>query len=130
MPSTGGAAVQITKQGGFYSQESPDGKFLYYGKGRDPTTSLWKLPVAGGDETRVLESVTWWMNFQVTNQGIYFDTAGAQPAVPFLRLATGKIEPITTIGNPTVAGLTVSPDGRTLMFAVREQGGGRPDARG
>ena len=124
MPSTGGAAVQITKQGGFYSQESPDGKFLYYGKGRDPTTSLWKLPVAGGDETRVLESVTWWMNFQVTNQGIYFIPAGAQPAVQFLRLATGKIEPITMIGNPTVAGLTVSPDGRTLLFAVREQGGG------
>ena len=33
MPSTGGPAVQVTRQGGFAAFESPDGRFLYYAKG-------------------------------------------------------------------------------------------------
>jgi Tol biopolymer transport system component len=123
MPAAGGAAVQVTRQGGFYSQESPDGRFLYYGKGRDPTTSLWRMPVAGGEETRVLESVTWWMNFQVVDQGIYFIPAGKPPTIQFLRFTTGRIEPVTTIAKAPAAGLTVSLDGRTILFTVWEQGG-------
>ena len=123
IPATGGAAVQVTRQGGFYSQESPDGRFLYYGKDRNLTTSLWKTPVAGGQETRVLESMTWWMNFQVLNEGIYFMPAGEPPTVQFFRQATAKIEPVATIPKPSAAGLTVSPDGRTLLFTVFEQGG-------
>jgi len=32
VPFAGGDAMQVTKNGGWFSMESPDGKFLYYTK--------------------------------------------------------------------------------------------------
>ena len=43
-PSNGGAAVQVTKQGGFSPFESPDGQYVYYAKGR---TVAWPLAGSG-----------------------------------------------------------------------------------
>ena len=37
--------------------ESSDGKFLYYVKNEKERQRLWKVPVGGGEETQVLESV-------------------------------------------------------------------------
>ena len=37
MPSSGGEAVQITRNSGDTPQESPDGKFVYYAKGYPDT---------------------------------------------------------------------------------------------
>jgi hypothetical protein len=79
--------------------------------------------VAGGEETRVLESVSWWMNFVVRNDGIYFIPAGTRPSIQFLRFATDRIEPVLKIGKPSAAGLTISPDRRTLLFTVYEETG-------
>ena len=56
MPAEGGPPVQVTRTGGFEAFESPDGKLLYYTKGRQ-TPGLWSMPVGGGEETRVLEKV-------------------------------------------------------------------------
>ena len=56
MPAEGGQAVQMTKQGGHMALESPDGKTLYYAKSCD-VPGLWKVPVQGGEETRVLEQL-------------------------------------------------------------------------
>jgi hypothetical protein len=81
------------------------------------------MPVAGGEETRVLQSVTWWMNFKVVDQGIYFLPDGKPSTIQFLRFTTGRIEPVVTIGRATAAGLTVSPDGRTILFSVYEHWG-------
>jgi hypothetical protein len=47
MPSSGGEAAQVTRQGGFEGFESPDGKYFYYAKGRD-IPGIWRIPVAGG----------------------------------------------------------------------------------
>jgi len=55
-PATGGAAVQITRGGGFHAIESPDGQFLYYAKSpSDP--GLWRVPLSGGNEEPVLETL-------------------------------------------------------------------------
>ena len=54
MPSAGGQAVQVTKQGGFEGFESPDGKYFDYAKGRD-VPGIWRTPVDGGVETLVVD---------------------------------------------------------------------------
>lgn len=53
MPSRGGPAIQVTKGGGFKSQFSTDGKFLYYLQSRSQG-GLWRLELATGKEQPVL----------------------------------------------------------------------------
>ncbi len=123
MPSTGGQAVQMTRHGGYVALESPDGKFLYYsvraGEGeRNGLAGLRRLPLDGGEETDVLPSVTFF-NFAVVRQGIYFipraDPEGHY-SVHFFSFATGKSWPVLRLpGEPSV-GLSVSPDGRSLLY--------------
>src|SRR5438876_10060395 len=59
VPATGGKAVQITPNGEVREmpQESPDGKFLYYKKYTAYSCSVWRMPVGGGEEARVITSV-------------------------------------------------------------------------
>ena len=50
MPAGGGAAVQVTHNGGGCAFESPDGKFLYYIKpGSGGAEQLYKLQLSGGE---------------------------------------------------------------------------------
>ena len=51
MPSGGGEAVQMTRGEGWDSQESWDGRYLFYAQSQVSTT-IWKVPVEGGEETR------------------------------------------------------------------------------
>jgi Tol biopolymer transport system component len=53
VPFKGGSPVQVTRNGGVYAIESDDGRFLYYSKIEQP--GIWKMPLNGGDETRVLD---------------------------------------------------------------------------
>ena len=61
----------MTRKGGFAPVESPDGNFLYYAKAL-VATSVWKVPVEGGEETEILESVSNFANMAVVHDGIYF----------------------------------------------------------
>ncbi len=56
MSSTGGSAVQVTRRGGFAAFESPDGKVVYYAKGRN-VPGLWRIPTDGGEETELISSL-------------------------------------------------------------------------
>ena len=56
VPAQGGAAIQVTRNGGGLPVESPDGKSLYFAKG-DGATGPWKMPVEGGPETQVVKAV-------------------------------------------------------------------------
>ncbi|MGH9853716.1 MAG: DPP IV N-terminal domain-containing protein [Blastocatellia bacterium] len=127
LPVAGGQAVQVTKLGGFDSFEAPDGQWLYYAKGR-VAPGIWRMPVAGGEETLVLDHhrAGFWRYWAVTEQGIYFTTAETpdHPLIEFFNFATGKVTTITTLekridGN--VPGLSVSPDGRTLIWSQLDQ---------
>src|SRR6185503_10759882 len=59
MPAGGGDAVQVTRKGGGNNVvESFDRRFIFYLKhtgGEDET--VWKVPIEGGQEAQVLESV-------------------------------------------------------------------------
>src|SRR5262249_27433145 len=76
IPADGGQAVQVTRHGGFEGFESTDGKYLYYAKGR-AIPGIWQVPVAGGEETLLLDhhKAGYWRLWTVVEKGIYFATA-------------------------------------------------------
>jgi Tol biopolymer transport system component len=112
--------IQVTRNGGTSSLESPDGKTLYFTK----TTpgfdfNLWRMPVGGGSETEVLASLHRY-NFAVTPAAIYFTTPSAPDSPAELKkldLATGKVTSFYTLNKRVDLGLALSPDSRYLLFA-------------
>jgi hypothetical protein len=121
----GGEAIQVTQKGGTYAAESPDGRFLHYlrswGQTRE-TTELWRVPVEGGEETRVVASVCPQF-FAVAERGIYFLSDWRNPSVQCFPFATGEIETVARLEGEMAFGLTVSPDGRWLLCSRFEQRG-------
>lgn len=126
MPASGGEATQVTREGGSCPVESADGRWLYYAK--RPRFDLWKAPVAGGAETRVLENLSYCYNYVPTSHGVYFVKAGlanngpAETALSYLDLATGKIRLLLSMRG-WVYGLTLSPDGRSLLYSRQDASG-------
>ena len=79
MPASGGAAIQITRHGGTTATESPDRGFLYYAKEAKFFTSIWRVPIAGGEETLVVSGLSHPLNFVLAERGLsLLATAGAQ----------------------------------------------------
>ena len=94
-------------------------------------TSLWRVPVDGGEETRILESVMGGA-FDLGRKGVYFvapRTSGTS-AVQFLSFATGKVTTIALIHRPVDFGLSVSPDERFILYTQLDPTGQQPDAGG
>lgn len=137
MPAGGGDAVQVTKNGGWEAQDSPDGKLLYvvkesadknraqdYIRGGTPG-GLWSLPVDGGPDTLLIPSVPhgYW---SVTNRGIFFvdfsvpqDSPDPKP-VRFFDFATRRITQVASIEKRVQWGamnFSVTADGRRMLWA-------------
>jgi dipeptidyl aminopeptidase/acylaminoacyl peptidase len=117
MPAQGGAAVQVTRKGGFEAFESADGQNLLYVKGRE-IPGIWRVPTGGGEEVPVTarDQVGFWRCWRVARGGIYFATAAppAGPRLEFLDLASGNVQEIARIPKPpdaAIPSLAVSPDG-------------------
>jgi Tol biopolymer transport system component len=128
MPAEGGSAVQVTRHTGHVAIESPDGKSVYFseraGEGeRNGMGGLWRIPVDGGEETQVLPSVTF-LNFAIAKEGIYFipraDGEGHY-SIHFFSFSALKSWPVLQLAGQASIGLSVSPDGRMLLYAQREE---------
>ena len=120
VPDGGGDPVQITKQGGGSGgHESPDGKFLYYLlDGVDGgNTEVRRVPVEGGEEIRIIESVCT-QGFAVAERGIYFFSGCENPSVQLFNFATRKVETAAKVDGNMAYGFSVSPDGRWLLYAA------------
>ena len=117
--------MQVTTNGGRFALRDPAGEFLYYIKAvGDRQTALWKIPVGGGEESTVLESVVP-RNFAVALGGIYFmqapdeDEPDGAYSIRFFDLADGRVEIIARLPSNTVQltqGLDVSPDGQSILY--------------
>jgi len=120
-PAAGGEDVQITRGGGFEAFESCDGKTLYYTKHTSTYTSpLFARPVEGGEERQVLDSV-FLLSFSIAENGIYHVVNRGTPfgfEIRFLDFATGKDHVLYTSDLLPAQGLTVSPDGRTILYSA------------
>ena len=106
--------------GGFTMAESEDGGFLYYTK-TDQVSGLWRMPVSGGGETRLLEAVVA-RAFAVVKNGIYYFAPGpAGVALLFYDFSTSRATTLGSIDKPVALYLSVSPDRRSLVYAQRDQ---------
>lgn len=123
-----GSAVQVTRQGGFESYESPDGKYLYYTKGRN-TPGIWRIPTAGGVEESVIDQqkAGQWRYWRVTDQGIFLAvTTSTGPVIEFFNFATRRFSEVarpTKAPERNIPGLAVSPDGHSLLYVQMDRSG-------
>jgi eukaryotic-like serine/threonine-protein kinase len=126
MPSSGGEAVQITRNSGDIPQESLDGKFLYYMKGWPDAVSVWRSQVDGSQETKLLDSVHSEGQWAVAKEGIYFfrppDKMGHSD-ICFYEFVSGQIRKVLTIQRPVNTHIAVSPDGRTILYPQSDASG-------
>jgi Tol biopolymer transport system component/DNA-binding winged helix-turn-helix (wHTH) protein len=120
MPSGGGTAQQVTRHGGAAAAESADGRWLYYPRDTSPI-SIWRVPVAGGEETKVLDGLSYNFNFAVTATGIYLlALRGPVASIEFFDLATGANTRLYTLDRPFWFGFALSPDGGSILFSKVE----------
>lgn len=127
-PLVGGPAMQVTAQGGFEAFESPDGQYLYYTKGRG-LAGIWRAPVTGGGEEFVTDhhQAGRWRYWRVTSQGLYFaavTTTG--PLLEFYNFTTRQLSEVMRLERgpePFIPGLSVSSDGRSLLFCRVDRSG-------
>jgi Tol biopolymer transport system component/DNA-binding winged helix-turn-helix (wHTH) protein len=126
-PAAGGAAIQVSKSGGEEAFESADGRFVYWAK-RD-VTGIWRVPVEGGKESQALDVSTEGL-WALTDQGIcFFDLKHPTGlALKFYSFVIGKTTllrqfPKDTKIDTLSTALTVSPDGRWILYPQFDQAG-------
>jgi serine/threonine protein kinase/Tol biopolymer transport system component len=118
IPAAGGAEERISRNGGGTAFESIDGKTLFFMRRVSEPSPLLALPLAGGPEREVAKCV---VGFAVGPAGLYslecLDGEQAlQQAPVFLRdPATGRGRLLGKL-DQAVKGLTVSPDGKTILY--------------
>ena len=117
---SGGALVQLTKNGGVRPVESADG-FVYFAR-TFRTDEIWKIPASGGEETLVMKSTglrNCW-NWALSSAGIYFINEERKRTLSFYEFAAQKTFPLVAqekIGDyPAVA-----PDGKSIVFSQIDQ---------
>jgi Tol biopolymer transport system component len=126
-----GKAEQVTRLGGFAAFESPDGKVLYYAKGRD-VPGLWRKRLPNGDEEPIIDELKagYWGYWAPTTNGIYYldrPTAQEPAAIYFFDVRSGRRMKIARLSAaPALAdsAFTVSPDGRYLLYTQLDQEAG------
>jgi hypothetical protein len=107
-------------------QESPDGKFLYYLKGVSSLCSLWRMPVGGEHETKVLDSVYRFAGYAISQQGVYFFSqaeAGGRSEIRFCEFATGTTRNVLTVERPVDNHIAISPDNSAILYTQLDQSG-------
>ena len=126
----GAAPVQVTRTRGFEAFESPDGRLLYFTKGRTQA-GLWSMPVDGGPESTVLDTVhsSFW---SVANDGIFFVDYNpdaprtAHKSVRFFSFETRTIKEVASIdkeiSNASPA-FSATRDGRSILWTQIDQRG-------
>jgi Tol biopolymer transport system component len=123
----GGTPVQITKGADDdIPQPSADGKFLYYNKGWPGPFSVWRIPVDGGEETRILEGVSPRGEWTVGSDGLYFFATPDAEGRSELRMydfANRRTKTILTTEHALACKVAASPGDRTLYYAQTDEHG-------
>lgn len=119
--SGGGQAVQVTRYGGYEAFEAADGKYVYYTK-REP--GILRVPVEGGEETRIIEQGNWG-NWALMKQGICVldRQASPQPMIEFFNFTTRQVTQLAKLEKTKVpqGNLAVSADSRWLLYWQADQ---------
>jgi Tol biopolymer transport system component/serine/threonine protein kinase len=123
VPFAGGAAEQITKEGGFAAAESTDGTALFYTKA--VSSPLFARPLSGGAERQLLDWVSSRAFFPVNN-GIYYigrRSDNGQSALQFFPFSGRTSRLLTNLDGVIGLGLSVSPDRTAILFTKTAKSG-------
>jgi Tol biopolymer transport system component/DNA-binding winged helix-turn-helix (wHTH) protein len=121
-PASGGDAIALSQDlDAVNPQESFDGNMLYFASHRSKST-LKRLTLSGqqGAESevdglpRVRDSKVW----ALTPGGIYFVPVDAPRSVRYFDFATRQVRPIFESDKDFSSGLSVSPDGRWILYSL------------
>jgi Tol biopolymer transport system component len=117
------APARVTRNGGYAAIESVDGNTLYYSKRDDRATwAVWKMPVAGGEETKLIPSISTWGDFDVTELGIYYiDSPRAGAKLRLLRFSDGSDTVLGALEKRVSFGVAASPDNRAVLYTEYDQ---------
>ena len=113
-----GSRTQLTTEGGYAAQPSPDGTSILFT--RLEQQGLWTMPVEGGPATLLVPGVraAETANWRATAQGIFFIAATAnQPVVRRAPLSGGAAVDVAWLGNYSWPGFAVTPDGTRVIYA-------------
>jgi Tol biopolymer transport system component len=124
IPATGGSEERVTHGGGSFAYESADGRTLFFMRATLANGPLFALPLAGGPERKVLACVSA-IGFAVGTAGVYHLGCTANLRSRPLYLldpATGQDRLLGKLELAT-QGLTVSPDGKTILYTKMENEG-------
>lgn len=124
--SGGGRPEQVTHQGGFVGEESPDGQWIYFAKA--DASGLWRIPVAGGDEQKIVDQprIGYWGYWSLAKDGIYYlDQSAASVSIEHAGLTGEPRRRVLTLERtpPPFAGITVAPDERSLLYSDQVEAG-------
>ena len=120
-PASGGDAVALSNDiDGDRPQESFDGKTVYFAS-HEYNSTLKKTALSGqpGTESevdglpRVRDSSLW----ALSPDGIYFVPAEAPRSLRYYDFASKQIRPVFELDNDFDSGLSVSPDGRWILYS-------------
>jgi Tol biopolymer transport system component len=112
----GGPEEQLTRDGAVMPFESFDGRTLYYQ--RPLSGALLARRTGGGDERTILPCVFVW-GWAVAPRGIVHVDCGAATPPRTMRswdATTGQDRLVATLTAHVINGLSVSPDGKRLLF--------------
>jgi Tol biopolymer transport system component len=115
----GSQPVMITKDGGFAPLLSPSGEFIYYAKIPTLASDIWRVPVSGGEERKIIDGV-YRYSFALTPDGLYYVSAPGFKKTSFIRFfefTSEKTTDVFRLPNAADLGLGLSADYRHLFFA-------------
>ena len=121
----GGPSTQVTRNGGFFASESPDGQYLYYAKYDTP--GLWRLPLSGGSEEKVIDfpAPGFWGYWALGADGIYYvDEAAPRARIRFRNFRTRRDSVVRVMSSAArigSSGMSLSSDGTAMVFAQLDQ---------
>jgi Tol biopolymer transport system component len=130
-PATGsGPARQLTRHGGYDTQEGPDGKTLYYTRHKHVPPGLYAMPVEGGEEHLVLQGARGG-GWAVAQRGVYyfdFQDGSRNRYLPrnvnYYDFKTQRISTVARIAPKGVrnllSGFDASWDGRWILWSQRD----------
>ena len=121
-PASGGEAVKLSKDvDGISARESFDGETIYFAS-HDERSTLKKVALPGqpGMESdvdglpRLSNSGLW----TLSAAGIYFVPADEPRSLRYFDFASKQIRPIFEVDKDFSSGLSVSPDGRWILYSL------------
>jgi hypothetical protein len=130
MPSNSGKPIQLTFGGGDLPLKSADETVVYYVKQLGETkTEVWKVPVSGSDEGRVLGPINaFGYSISVVPQGVYFVEIGtilyvgsSGNSLKFYSFASSTTETVADVRLNPNSGLSISPDGRYALRTLLDR---------